>query len=309
MVLVPELCSLSASGRDTCLGDRGQPSSRMSRARPLHGAAGGPRLGLAPSTVSTQEAATKEGRGGRGDGPQGLAPIGHLPQRDPGWPAAGETDGGRRAPTPTSLPRAMASSTHGCCWLGCAPPSFPADTKCFSSSATCFRSSNTSRCTWSSSWGSSRRTVSTSRGPCSTWGPRRGTVRREGASHDRAGAGCGARAAGRGQRRGWKRQESQTGIACAGLHSGSPCAHARAPHTAPPVPHAVGPALWQSPGLAQGRLQSPPRERGQRPGGKRPLEKGISPGVGGLGYERAAGDWGADTRQRWTGGPGAAGWP
>lgn len=200
MALVPELCSLSASGRDTCLGDRGQPSSRMSRAQPLHGAAGGPRLGLAPSTVSTQEAATKEGRGGRGDGPQGLAPIGHLPQRDPGWPAAGEMDGGRRAPTPTSLPRAMASSTHRCCWLGCAPPSFPADTKCFSSSATCFRSSNTSRCTWSSSWGSSRRTVSTSRGPCSTWGPRRGTVRREGASHDRAGqaAGPGRPAEGRG---------------------------------------------------------------------------------------------------------------
>ena len=115
-----------------------------------------------PLTVSAENSPdraslVKEEEGGR-------AP--HWPRLHP-RPVPHRTQGTHRAPT--SPPTASVSEACGCCLPEASLPSFRADLRCFSISATCFRSCKTSRCTWSSSWGSSRWMVSMSRGSRSTW--------------------------------------------------------------------------------------------------------------------------------------------
>ena len=126
--------------------------------RPARQGWGGSPLRRLQRTAQTKPAQPGKKREG------GEAP--HWPRLHPRQVPAQDAEHQR---APTSPPTAAVSEAFGCCLLAVPPLSFRADPRCFSSSATCFCSCRASRCTWSSSWGSSRWMVSTSRASCSTW--------------------------------------------------------------------------------------------------------------------------------------------
>lgn len=89
------------------------------------------------------------------------------------------------------------------------------------------------------------------------------------------------------------------------------CAPACAPPHGPTSPACGGPGNVAEPRAGPGQAAESGTEAWTEAWWEEASRKGHEPGglgPGGLSYEKAAGDWGADTRQRWTG-PGAAGRP